>query len=102
MNLNENLLKQIETSENKQNAALVYSLIEYRLQQVSTEEKQKPFFENTYWVCINFYTQQEQFEFMSREEIQGGLKTLIKFGFLREKTKINKYYYSKTNKCLSL
>lgn len=102
MNLNENLLKQLETEENKYIAASVYSLIEYLLQQVSTEEQLKPFEDGNYWACINSYKKYNGFEHITGIELKKGIKTLINLGYIQRKTIENKYYFSKTNKCLML
>ena len=103
MNLSDNLLKQLETSKNKYNTATVLALIKERLSKVDTEEQRKPFEDGNFWTCINDYTKQKGFEFLTGDELRKGLKELVKLGYIRKMTiQGNKYYYTTTEKALSL
>lgn len=103
MNLSDKLLKQLETSENKYNTAAVFSAIVKRLSEPDKEEQRKPFEDGNYWTCINSYGFNKGFEGLNNTEIQQGLKELVKLGYIQKRTiDGNKYYYTTTEKALSL
>ena len=102
MNLSDKLLKQLETSENKYNTAAVFSLIKERLSKVGTEENEKPFEDGSYWICVNDYTKQKGFEFLTGDELRKGLNNLVKLEYIKKRTIENKYYFTITQKALSL